>query len=261
MSADPREAAAFADVIARPDDDAARLAYADAIVHRDAERAELIEVQVKLAHGRREHYKPENKSELYRREQALLNRRAQAWAASLGDLVLAYNFRRGFPEEVTMDTQTFLARHDELYQRSPVLHLTLRDARGHTAELFASPALSRLHSLSLYKCNVGDEGAIHLASSPHLRNVRWLDLSFNDIGTPGLEAIAASANLPSLGYLGFTANKVEDPTPSIGGIEENGLVHDMEHPESGRELVRRFGERAWLTTQVRSDWPPARDGV
>lgn len=261
MSADPREAAAFADVIARPEDDAARLAYADAIVHRDAERAELIDVQVKLARGRREHYMPEGKSELYRREQALLNRRAKAWAADLEDLVLASKLRRGFPEEVTMDAATFLARADELYRRAPVLHLTLRDARSHTAALFAAPALARLHSLSLHSCHIGDEGARHLADSPHLGKLRWLDLSLNDIGQAGLEALAASTNLPSLGYLGFTSNKVDDPTPRIGGQDEYGMVHDMEHPEAGRDLVRRFGDRAWLTTQIRSDWPPARDGV
>ena len=262
MSADPREEAAFADVIARPDDDAARIAYADAIVHRDAERTELIEVQVEQARARREHFMHERESELYRREQALLNRRAWAWAAPLADLVLACKFRRGFAEEVTMDTATFLARADELYGRTPVLHLTLRDAAGHTEALFASPALARLQSLSLYKCEIGDAGAKHLADSQHLTRLRWLDLSFNNIGMAGLEAIAASPNLPSLGYLGFRNNAVpEDPTPRIGGQEANRLVHDMEHPQLGRELVRRFGDRSWLTMQVRSDWPPDRDAV
>lgn len=262
MSSDPREEAAFADVIARPDDDAARLAYADAIVHRDAERAELIEVQVEQARARREHFMHERESELYRREQALLNRRAKAWSASLADIVVACKFRRGFPEEVTMDTATFLARADELYRRAPVLHLTLRDAAGHTAALFASPALARLHSLSLYKCQIGDAGATHLAKSLHLKGLRWLDLSFNNIGMQGLEAIAASPNLPSLGYLGFRNNAVaEDPTPRIGGQEANGLVHDMEHPQLGRDLVRRFGDRPWLTVGIRPDWPPDRDAV
>ncbi len=261
MSADPREAAALADVLARPDDDDARLTYADAIAHRDAERAELIAVQVKLARGRREHYMPDGKSDLLDRERALLHRRGKAWAAPVADLVLDYRFRRGFPEEVTMDTATFLARANELYQRAPVLHLTLRDARDHMAALAASPALARLESLALYKCQIGDEGAKLLAASPHLRRLRWLHLGFNDIGTAGIEALAASPNLPSLGYLGFQGNKIDDPTPRIGGQDEYGMVHDMELPEAGRDLVRRFGDRAWLTTQVRSDWPPDRDAV
>lgn len=261
MSADPREAAAFANVIANPDDDDARRAYADAIVHTDAERAELIDVQLKLAHGRRNHYLPDGKIDLYTRQEALLNRRAKAWAAPLADLVLAAKFRRGFPEEVTVDAPTFLARADELYRRAPVLHLTVRNAAGHTAALFASPHLARLRSLSLYKCHIGDDGARDLAASPHLGNVRWLDVSFNDLGQAGLEAIAASPNLPSLGYLGFTGNKIEDPMPRIGGQDEYGAVHDMEHPEAGRDLVRRFGDRAWLTVPPRSDWPPDRDAV
>jgi uncharacterized protein (TIGR02996 family) len=262
MAVDAHEAAAFAAVIARPDDDAARLAYADAIVHHDAERAELIGVQVEQARARREHFLHDRESELYRREQALLNRCASAWGAPLADIVIACKFRRGFAEEVTMDTAAFLARSEELFARAPILHLTLRDAAGHVAALFASHALGRLRSLSLYQCRIGDAGARHLADSPHLERLRWLDLSFNDIGMPGLEAIAASPRLPSLGYLGFRNNAVaEDPTPRVGGQEANGLVHDMEHPALGRELVRRFGDRPWLTVRVRPDWPPDRDAV
>jgi uncharacterized protein (TIGR02996 family) len=263
MSADPREAAALAAVIQHPDDDDARLAYADVIAHHDAERAELIHAQVVLARGRRTQTKPDRWNEHYTREQGLLNRRGAAWAAAagLGDLITAYKFRRGFLEEVTVDAATFLARAADLYARAPVLHLTLTGARGHTAALFASPALARLHSLSLYKNEVGDAGAEHLAGSPYVRGLHWLELSHNGITQTGLDAIAASPNLPALAYLGFRGNAVDDPGPRIGGQDEYGLVHDMEYPDAGKELMRRFGPKTWLTTPVRSDWPPARDAV
>ena len=75
----------------------------------------------------------------------------------------------------------------------------------------------------------------------------------------GLEAIAASDRLPSLRYVGFSGNAIDNPMPRIGGVEANGLVHDMEYPETSRALVRRFGPRRWLMPSVRPDWPPDRD--
>jgi uncharacterized protein (TIGR02996 family) len=253
--------AALTVVLDHPEEDAPRLAYADVVADRDPERAELIRIQVELARGRRTHTRPASWSSLYRRQLALLHRCGAEWAAPVQGLAVAHDFRRGFVEEVTVEAAVFLARAAELYRRAPIRHLTLRSARGLTGPLFASPALARLESLSLYKNAIGDEGAAQLADSPHLAGLRWLDLGFNDIGMTGLEAIAASSKLPALGYLGFQGNKVDDPTPSIGGIEDSGVVHDMEYPALGKELVRRFGGRAWLTTPVRSDWPPDRDAV
>jgi uncharacterized protein (TIGR02996 family) len=244
-------------VLEQPDLDQPRLAYADAV---GGPRAELVRVQVAMAQLRRKCQRARNWSEQYDTQQRLLAKHGAEWAAPVAALVDAWTFRRGFPEQVTLDATRFLAEHETLYRRAPVLHLSLSGVRPVAAQLFASPALARIRSLDLRHNELGDAEVRALTESPHLGRLDWLDLAYNQIDRAGLDALAASQSLPRLGYLGFDGNRVADPTPRLGGVED-GMVHDMEYPALGKELQAKYGPKTWLSYSVHTDnwYPPDRD--
>src|SRR5262249_29673931 len=88
--------ALFQAILDDPDDTALRLVYADWLEeHGDVDRAEFIRVQCQLARMDRE---DDGWSELYRREQALLQRHEAEWLGRLTDYTEDFDFRfeRGF---------------------------------------------------------------------------------------------------------------------------------------------------------------------
>ena len=101
------EPSLLAAVLANPDDDPARLRFADAIRARDPERAELIEVQCELA--RLLAIADDDWDAwcrgipLRRRERALLEDAAKRWLAELGVRFASVGtFRRGFVEHLEL---------------------------------------------------------------------------------------------------------------------------------------------------------------
>jgi len=246
------------EIIRSPDDLELRLAYADAVEAADAERAELIRIQVRTALTRGAHWPPDRRAldeaEVYGREQGLVYRRGREWAASIAGLASSWHFLRGFPEEIGIDAADFLARAPELYRRAPVLHLNLRGVLPVIEEFFGSPYLSQIRSMWMVRQGFADEDAAVIARSPYLGNLEWMDLGANHIGAAGLDALAASDRLPRLGYLGFLGNKVDDPTPRFADD------YDADTPVA-RQLQEKYGPREWLSARPRSVWPPYRDAV
>lgn len=241
-------------VVAAPDDEAARVAYAAAIEPTDPERAELIKVQLQLARWRKAHERPAGRPAATEREFALLGKRGAEWAKDVKPLVAMAVFLRGFVEHVALDAGAFLQSAPELYRRAPVLHLDLTGVKPVAAELFASPHLGRILSLQLTRNQLGDAEAVLLARSPVLGKLTWLDLEDNQIGQAGLEALAASDRLPRVGYLGFAGNRAPDPTP----------VHADDYDTTSaaaKALQKKYGKRDWLDARTRFEWPPPRDAV
>jgi hypothetical protein len=191
---------------------------------------------------------------MYNREHALLSAHAAAWSAPVRPMVTKAQLLRGFVEVVELDAATFLARADELYARAPVLHLDLTGVKPVAGELFGSPHLARIESLSLLRNELGDAEATLLARSPYLPSLAWLDLGLNQVGAQGLEELAASTRLAKLGYLGLAANPVADPTPQHADeYDGESLI--------ARQLQAKYGPRAWLNASPRYTWPPPRDAV
>jgi uncharacterized protein (TIGR02996 family) len=244
----------YEQVLSAPLDDAPRLAYADAVEAADPERAEFIRIQVRLASRRRLRWYPSQPTGEYNLEHMLIRTRGTEWAGGLRRLIGSWQYLRGFADVIRTDAPAFLARAPEMYRRAPVLHLDLTDVRPVVAELFASPYLRRIRSISMLHQQLGDEAAIAIASSPHLARMEWLQLSNNRIGAGGLEALVASERLPRLGYLGFAANVAEDPTPRQADEYDADTAAAV-------EFQRRYGPRDWLSARVRHVWPPARDAV
>lgn len=105
----------LADVLARPDDDEARLVLADALMERGDPRGELIALQcakVETDDGRD-------------RAEALLAEHVDRWTEGLGPRSLTYEFRRGFVDKV-FGRSDMVARHlARIRAREPVTRVHL----------------------------------------------------------------------------------------------------------------------------------------
>lgn len=239
------------EVVSRPHDDDVREAYADAVAPTDAERAELIRLQLMMARNRRtgmDNY-PHSM-----RAGDLIRAHHARWAQPVAQYVTGYQFLRGFVDLVDVDAEWFLESADELYDLAPILHLDVTDAKLVVEDLFRSEWLERIVSISLMRNDLGDAEAQLIAASPYLRNLEWLDLSHNQIGVEGLEALVASANLPRLGYVNFSDNAVDDPTPQHADEYDATSL-------AAEGLQQKYGHREWLDAHPRYRWPPDRDAV
>ena len=92
-------------ILADPEDDLPRLAYADWLEERGDPRGEFIHLQCALA--RVDDADPRSR-ELSAREQELLTQHAKEWLGPLRGMVLVPTFRRGFLEEVVVEPRAYL---------------------------------------------------------------------------------------------------------------------------------------------------------
>src|SRR5690349_540181 len=96
----PEAARLLQAVIAEPDNDTPRLAYADWLkAEGDAERAEFIRLQCTLE---RLPLEAPQHAVLRQRETELIGQYGYRWAEEFGDLISVWVYRRGFIERVEM---------------------------------------------------------------------------------------------------------------------------------------------------------------
>jgi len=172
--------ALLADVYADPDDDGARLVYADALLERGDPRGELITLQCRLA---REPELP-GARELRRRISELVDSYGKQWLGELAPVVRAgYRFERGFLAVCRVD----IARADRV--RAVVGHpawSTVRDFGGSTP-IALHPIMRSLRTLAF---DAGD--AAHREKLPDA----WRDL-----------LVTTTRRLHELRYAGVTATR------------------------------------------------------
>jgi uncharacterized protein (TIGR02996 family) len=209
-----------------------RLIYADWLEeHGDADRAELIRVQIALA-GLEE--PSARRHELQRRERALIRQHKQAWLGQLPTGVQFLGFRRGFAEvKVYARAVNYLKKAERWYTQTPLPHLfrlQLAGARGYLAAVLSTLLVSRLVELSLYGNGIGDEGAAQVAAAPALGRLPALALHTNRIGPAGVRAIVHSPWLTRLTTLALGFNPLGDDgvvalaeSPSLVGLLELNL--------------------------------------
>jgi len=219
------------DILAHPDDDVPRLIFADWLEEQgdaaSAARAEFIRIQCRLATV---HLWPSPpwQEDLERRQQQLLEEYGDEWVRPIRRLILAWEFHRGFIDEVTLFTGMFLAHDTRLFRSAPIQRLHLRYNGGINRLPFSVPALAdsehlrclnsltldnhhletrdvralvvseqlpRLTSLSLAHNRIGDGGIRTLAASPLLSRLTHLNLCHNDFGPAGVRALARALTL------------------------------------------------------------------
>jgi uncharacterized protein (TIGR02996 family) len=252
----------LSEVLARPDDDAPRLAYAELMDAKGDPRGEFIRVQLELFRAEQLRQQPSNWLELVDRRDASLREHGARWAADVAPLVDKVEFQRGFVDAVTLPVTAYLERAAAIYAVAPVRVLTFTAAAGHCRELFASPHLGRIRAIVLWNQRIGDEGAEALAASPHVGEVRYLNLRANRITQKGLEALCASPGLAKLTYVDLGGNKFEDPCDQPGAVDNHRIL-DWVTPESQGELEARYGAKPWFHYTPLYDWhyPPAIESV
>lgn len=203
------------EILARPDDDAPRLAYADFLVADGDPRGELIRVQCRLAQPPRDDDSRERMA-LYARGQALLDAHGAEWEAPFRACKMLVSWRRGFPSSLIGGGANFLALCPTL-PTTPLESLTLcADLKPTIGAIAASPELARFRELSL-SCGdrdnratsewaLGDDAFTLLARSPHLTALRTFVTGWNNIGAAGLEALASSSWIAQLTTLALRDN-------------------------------------------------------
>lgn len=171
--------ALHAAVVARPDEDTPRLAYADHLDElggeSNAARAEFIRAQIERARLPRT---DPRRAELLARESELAGVWAWEWAVPLRQHVSEWVFRRGFVEKVETYIEKSAERFRELMASAPIRHIR---STGQFCELEglaeALPDLAKLRGLEiwgLYAFN--DETVRAILTSPHLAELRTLIL-------------------------------------------------------------------------------------
>lgn len=232
-----------------PDDDAPRLAYADAVERIEPEYAEFVRLQV--ARAADERGRKALRGAPSARERELLRSHGHEWTRYIEKYVrpggddCGADFDRGFIGFVRMEPESFVALGERLFAMAPVQHADLHGGDEPVRPLFDAPGLARLDSLSLRGAGLDDDDAIALAASPHLARITWLDLGENRIGGRGVTALAMSP---------FMANKVVvrlDGNPGdacdVPHFDWDGSIADVTVSPLADEIEAQLGRPVpWL---------------
>lgn len=246
----------YRDIVRDPDDDAPRLAYADAIAADQPERAELIRLQV--ARYRDERARGVAHEEPSRREVLLLHHHGAAWAQDLAPFARAgggrpdqpfkgYGFERGFVAHLRTDPDVIVAHGDQLLELAPIQHLDLTP-RGAIVPALTSPIFGRMRTLTLSQLGLGDAEAIALAERGHLERCEWLDLSANRIGLHGVRALLGSKAIRDIKVVILRGNP-SDPAVMVSHDMGDLIVDGL--PTSGAAAEKTYGRIDWLHFVVR----------
>jgi uncharacterized protein (TIGR02996 family) len=178
-------------IIASPDDDTPRLAYADWLdEHGDAARAEFIRVQIALARTGEDDARRKG---LKARERKLQDANADAWLGPPRERLVDYRFERGLLEQVELEQNDLWNGTTELFHAHPIRCLSITVQSRGLRRLATSAWLSRLAGLWLSAVDTAADGALAaLFDSPHLTNLRELVLFHNDLGPGYMTALTRS---------------------------------------------------------------------
>jgi uncharacterized protein (TIGR02996 family) len=193
-------------IIADPDNDAPRLAYADWLdAEGDAERAMFIRVQCALE------YLPTDDPQyapLRQRETELLGQYGYRWAEEFGDQISVWVYRRGFIERIEMRLETSAEQIRTVLGHAPIRHIRdLSQLDNLTGVVEALPNLARLTGLEFWGLYAFDDHLLaRILNAPELANLHTLILHHDRNGNLAkesvlVEAIGQSAALAGLAEL------------------------------------------------------------
>jgi uncharacterized protein (TIGR02996 family) len=130
--------------------------------------------------------------------------RVRAIAAFCGakDLVV----RRGFVEGMSLSGRALISLGGELMRLTPLREVRLVAVQPYVGELARCPHLAKLRRLDLSGNRIGAVGVRELAGSAFLGGLRELGLSANDPGSEGLARLLAAPWLGSLAALELADN-------------------------------------------------------
>lgn len=196
-------------ILERPDDDTARLVYADWLEEQGEPLAEMIRIQCELAHlgGGAER----RRAQLLDRERELRVLHEAEWFGAMQALGVSGRFLRGLVEVHVSGIHLYLDMAERLLCLPHVLHVRLTDAaatRDEVRALAASAAFMHVRRLDLSRSRLGNDGILHLAKAERPGRLSHLDFSSNLISSTGLRYLVESVDLSDLVELRFSGNGI-----------------------------------------------------
>lgn len=230
-------------VLARPEDDDARVVYADWLTEHGDPRGEFIQVQCLVkrpffgAHGI-----PQGTDEphpdhitLEKRAAELLKAHGKTWLEPIRKYFHQWTWRRGFLETLTVNG-AFFPGAKAIFASHPVTHLSLTGLKkpdyamiakmgtgslrwlnlasvrmtGKDTHVLCEKNLANLETLLLWANPIDDAGIVKLATDSHLHKLRELSLMDCAIGDEAVLAIASSKVFANLEVLSIARTKVTD---------------------------------------------------
>jgi uncharacterized protein (TIGR02996 family) len=199
----------FAAILADPEDDDARLIFADWCDSVGDPRGRFLRVQIALESvGEFDH----RRASLERESARMLARHEKEWVKPVAGIATGATFRRGLIDGVKMTARQFAGSAAELFDRAPVRRLDLLDAGRSMEAVFASPYLGRLRELSLFALHLGHGPLVErLAGCQHLGRLKGLILGRNDLADDAATRLARSPIFSTIHELRLDENPLGDP--------------------------------------------------
>lgn len=242
----------FADVVARPHDDAPRRAFAQHVAASHPYRTRFIELQLERiqADVAAQRWRSEPSPE----EHELVRAHAAEWTQMIAPMIRPIpsvsrggEFNRGFIERVRTTAEIMNQMSGRLFELSPILHLEItrpeRDGGATLRAILGLPVLRQLDSLQLSGWDLTDADARELAKCDQLANLSTLDLRANKIGRAGVEALAQSPVTRGILHIDLSLNAVEAPQVSAYDDEGNHLLRVT---SLGQALEAKYGTIPWV---------------
>ncbi len=204
----------WAAVVAHPEDDVARLVYADWLEeHGQPTRASLIRHQILAAQA--EPDSPTAHHHTACADRLLFEHRLE-WSQSVRSRVLACDFHRGFIDQVRVDVATFPTNAPALFAAEPIRSLQpdrwATNASGDSLQpFFASPHLENVTRLDFSQIEVAPVELEPLAACEHLRNITGLVLCGVPLLPELLERLLTGPAMPALASLDLSELSHLDP--------------------------------------------------
>jgi uncharacterized protein (TIGR02996 family) len=213
-------------IIASPDDEALRLAYADWLTQKGNPLGEHIRLECEL--GRLDAAMPEYYTADTRRARLAyegakwFESRFAKWSDASTEqvskkaskTVFSANLRRGMIEELTIDdAELFLAHWKEVFAAAPLIRcLTIEMIEDSEAlqRLLTCPALANVRELSFQECELDQEALKAWAASEGCPELRLLEFSNGKLDAQGLTDLLQNGKFPQLTSLSLQGPEFSD---------------------------------------------------
>lgn len=197
----------LAAIIAQPDDDTARLVFADWLQENGQEtRAEFIRTQIRAVQA--EPYSKESRRYAVAAER-LHEGNYGEWSRHVRQRLVAWEFRRGFIEHAAVNAATFPRDAAELFALEPIrsLQLVRFDSSATTVSLlpfFETPQLERVKQLEISGFRLAPVELEPLATCRYLGNLTDICLRNTPVPLNWFETLISGNALPLLTGLDLT---------------------------------------------------------
>jgi uncharacterized protein (TIGR02996 family) len=244
------------EIIKSPNNDDLRLAFANDLEQgeqsdeENRRRARFIRVQVRLGILRPSH--PEWMRLATEAYGLLLDYGGLWMSAWFRDVGIRGQFHRGFIELVRIRANVLLELQARLFEQAPIRHLDIVElsSADHLKRLLDSleqnKHLSRVISMRLDGQGLRNEH-MEMLHRPSLARLRWLSLAHNDIGEAGAMTLATQ-NFAQLVYVDLHDNPFD---PAKEPVYDQGVVIEQRaYRESARHTDVPWLRRRVLAGQV-----------